>query len=75
MTTKNKDDLLSIIRDYKEWRRNEFKQKYVFNEDGSGYKDPRQDIEMEIWIAAHAKYAKPQHPVNSASTFCLPDLL
>ena len=38
--------------DYQNWRTNVFKQKYVFNEDGSGYKDGEQCIEWESWQAS-----------------------
>ncbi|MES2636339.1 MAG: hypothetical protein V4605_03365 [Pseudomonadota bacterium] len=46
---------------YQNWRTNVFKQKYLFNEDGSGYKDTRQCIEWEAWKAAleHERQLKP----------------
>jgi len=36
---------------FEKWRKNVFKQKYVFNVDGCGYKDHNQDVEFESFQA------------------------
>jgi hypothetical protein len=46
---------------FEHWRKNVFKQKYVFNEDGAGFKDHNQCIEFEAWQAALASIS--QEPV------------
>lgn len=38
---------------YSDWRKNVFKQKYVFNEDGAGFKDPKQNVELEAFEAGY----------------------
>lgn len=40
---------------FEAWRKNDFKRRSVFNEDGAGFPDPEQDEVYEAWQAATAQ--------------------